>query len=318
MTAGDFQSQVYVQPAPAVAGDFASANAWYSVLAGPGALVAGSAGLVVGRFAWADLANQTPANNYGSGSVTGFVGRHQQATITTYLASSSMTIVPGKAVTLYSGGDFWVKNDGSTEALVGQKAYADLTTGKVSFAATGTPTSAASVTGYIAAIAATTFTGSISDNILTAGTVGGGGVIPIGATLTGANVATGTTVLAQLTGSAGGAGTYRVSIGEQTVTSTTITVHAGVMTVSAVGSGTLVVGGVLSDGTSTVTSGTVITQFGTGTGGTGTYYVSPSQTSGNSGAQLTIAQTGNVETKWVCMSQGLAGELVKISSHVLG
>jgi hypothetical protein len=42
--------------------------------------------------------------------------------------------------------------------------------------------------------------------------------------------------------------------------------------------------------------------------------VSPTQTAGST----TITATTNVETKWVCMSQGLPGELVKISSHVLG
>ena len=46
-----FQSVVNVQPAPAIAGDFASANPRWNVLAGPGVLVCGAAGVTVGRFA---------------------------------------------------------------------------------------------------------------------------------------------------------------------------------------------------------------------------------------------------------------------------
>src|SRR5579859_1818163 len=87
----DFQTQVNIQPAPAVAGDFASANPRASVLAGPGALVAGSSGLTVGLFAWIDSTNsQSIANNFGTGPVAGFVHRGSNtALITTFLAKSS-------------------------------------------------------------------------------------------------------------------------------------------------------------------------------------------------------------------------------------
>ena len=43
-----FQKQVNLTPAPAVAGDYASANPHVSVLAGPGGLVAGVGGVTVG------------------------------------------------------------------------------------------------------------------------------------------------------------------------------------------------------------------------------------------------------------------------------
>jgi len=74
-----FQKSVGTQPAPAVAGDFASANPRLSALAGPGGFIAGPNGLVVGRFAWQSMnvvdSNDAPAqvNNTGSGIVTGFV-----------------------------------------------------------------------------------------------------------------------------------------------------------------------------------------------------------------------------------------------------
>lgn len=314
----DFQTVVNIQPAPAVAGDFASANPRFSVLAGPGAFVAGVGGATVGRFCWADPYSQRTAVNSGSGAPTGFLARELQGLITTFLASTSMTVPQGLPITLYSGGDFWVVNSGSAEATVGMKAYANYATGLVSFAATGSPTQDASVTGSIAAASTISFTASISApptdstnaSVMNVTAVGSGTIV-VGGILSGTGVVTGTRVVSQLSGTAGGVGTYGVSI-PQTVASTTITEAAGILTVTAVGSGTLHVGDVLS-GTN-VTTGTFITALGTGTGGTGTYVVSPSGTT----ASTTITATADYETKWYAMSNGAAGELVKMSDHPLG
>lgn len=307
---GDLPNQVNVLQAPAVAGDFCSHNPRWSVNAGPGGLVAGVGGVTVGRFAWWDNVNHDVVLNSGAGAPTGFVHREQQALITAFLGNASNVVPQGFGITLMSGGDFWAKNDGSTTALVGQKAYAALADGKISFAATGSPTQGASVTASIAASTGS-FTGSISDDTLTITAVGSGTVV-VGGTLSGTSVVTGTMVVAQLSGTPGGIGTYSVNIGEQTVASTTISETYGTMTVSAVGSGALSVGGVLA-GTN-VTAGTYITAFGTGTGGTGTYIVSVNTVV----SSTTITETSTVETKWVCMSEGLPGELVKISTHTLG
>jgi hypothetical protein len=305
-------------PAPAAEGDFASANPRWTVDAGPGGLVAGSSGVIVGRFAWAtsqvvDFDN-APAivNSFGTGAPTGFVHREQQALLTTYLDMSSMTIPKGFGVTLFSAGDFWVKNNGSTQALVGQKAYADNTDGSVSFAATGSP-GTASVTGSITAQTASV-TGSIAGNVLTVSAVGSGTLYP-GSVLSGTGgggVASGTKIVTQLSGTTGGVGTYSLNIPEQTVASTTITSAYGLLTVSAVSSGTVDLGGLVA-GTG-ATTGTTVSALGTGTGNTGTYVVTPSQAMSSSA--LTVGN--NVETKFICMSPGLAGELVKISSQPLG
>ncbi|MEY3774250.1 MAG: hypothetical protein RLZZ129_1030 [Verrucomicrobiota bacterium] len=297
-----FQSQVNVNQAPAVAGDFASANPWFSFDAGPNQLVAGDGGLTVGLFAWVDPSG-TYAVNHGTGLPSGFVHRSQQGLITTYLQSAGMLVPEGFPVTLATGGDFWVVT--STAAVIGNKVYVDYSTGGVRAAATGSPVTGASVTGAIAAAASTSVTASIADNVMTV-TVVGSGLLVNGATLSGSGVTTGTQIVAQLSGTAGGVGTYQVSK-SQTVASTTITAAYGVLTVSAVGSGTLEIGSVLS-GTN-VTAGTYITQFGTGTGGTGTYYVSPSGTT----SSTTITATGDVETAWYVNSPGAAGELIKIS-----
>ena len=61
-------------------------------------------------------------------------------------------------------------------------------------------------------------------------------------------------------------------------------------------------------------AGTAITQRGTGSGGAGTYVVN-NNTFVASGI---IDALGNVETKWVAMSVGSPGQLVKMDSQPLG
>jgi hypothetical protein len=130
-----FQTVVNQTPAPAVAGDFASANPRSSVLAGPGALVSGTGGLTVGRFGWMD-ATQTYVLNAGSGAPSGFFARQgQMAIITTYLAEGSNIIPQGWEVTLYGLGDFWVQVNNTF--TVGQKVFANNTDGSVKTGAAG-------------------------------------------------------------------------------------------------------------------------------------------------------------------------------------
>jgi hypothetical protein len=305
-----FQTSVGAQPAPAVEGDFASANPRHTFLAGPGGLVSGPSGCYVGRFGWTSPVrldgDGAPANlnNYGSGAPHGFIHREMQGLITTWLAEGGLWVPAGLAMTLFTSGDFWVRNKGATAAVVGMKAYADPATGLASFAATGTP-GTASVTGSIAAGTASV-TGSISNNVLTVTAVGSGTLYP-GATLSGTGVATGTKVVGQLSGTTGGIGTYAVSIPNQTVASTTVSATHGVMTVTAVGSGAVGVGDPVSG--SGVTTGTTVTALGTGTGGTGTYIVDPTQTA--SSTALTVGVSS--ESMWYATTPGLVGELVKIS-----
>lgn len=134
-----FQAQVNQYPAPAVAGDFASANPNASVPAGPGAFVAGASGCVVGQFGWADANGLV--TNAGSGAPTGFIARDTQALIVAWLAQSSLTVQPGYAVTLMSAGDFWDQT--SSVATVGQKVFASNTTGAAQTGAAG-----ATIAGY--------------------------------------------------------------------------------------------------------------------------------------------------------------------------
>lgn len=314
-----FQTVVNIQPAPAVEGDFASANPRFTVLAGPGGFVAGPNGATVGRFVWADVLTNTILSNNGPGAPTGFLYRPgQPALITQFLAASTMLVPQGLPLSAAAGGDFWVKNAGTNEVTLGLKAYANNLTGVATFAATGTPPAAASVTGSTAPVTATSVTGSIAppptnstnDSVLTVTAVGTGTLYP-GAVLSGSGVVSGTYITQQLSGAAGGIGTYGVSI-PQTVASTTITAAAATLTVTAVGSGVLGVGQTLTG--NSLAAGTTITALGTGTGGTGTYIITPSQTVSSG----TITAAAATETKWIAMSTGAPGELIKISDHPLG
>ena len=312
---GGFQTSVGTQPSPAVAGDFADTNPRVTVDAGQGALVAGASGVTVGYFAWANYAqvdnDNGPAivNNFGYGSVTGFVAREQQGLNTTFLSDASMVIPKGLPITLFSAGSFWVKNNGTTQATIGQTAYADLQTGQVSFAS-----ASASITGSIAA-KSLSLTASITGNVMTV--TGGTGATPIvvGAILSGTaggGVQTNTQIVAQLSGTPGGLGTYAVNIPEQNIPSSTITCTYGLLTVTAVASGAVEIGALV--GGTGVAASTYITSIGAVVGGNQTYNVNLTQTVGTT----TMTPSSNIATKFVAVSSGIAGDLVKISSHLLG
>ncbi|NBT05149.1 MAG: hypothetical protein EBS94_17340, partial [Proteobacteria bacterium] len=140
----------------------------------------------------------------------------------------------------------------------------------------------ASVTGSIAAPSAT-FTGSQTTTVLTVTAVTSGTLV-VGQQLT----LPGSPVITALGTGLGGIGTYTLS-NSQTVASAqfnatapaavaafTGTISTTTLTVTSVSSGTLAVGQVITG--SGVTAGTVITALGTGTGRTGTYTITPSQT----------------------------------------
>lgn len=309
-----FQKTANLYSAPGIAGNFATANPFASAIALEGAFVAGPAGVTVGRFAWADSLGITVSNS-GTGTPSGFVLRDSNfPLITAYLAETSNIVLQGFAVTLVKAGDFWATNANTVSTKVGDKVYALYGSGSVVTGVTGTPPQGASVTGAIAPAATTSVTASIaavpansSNGSVMTVTAVGSGVLVNGGTLSGTGVASGQTIASQLTGTTGGIGTYLLTLPQAVATSTTITEAYGVLTVSAVGSGTLGIGDVLS-GTG-VTTGTTITQLGTGTGGNGTYYVQTSQTA----SSTTITATGGIETPWTCQTVAGPGEVFIMS-----
>ena len=330
---GGFQTQVSVQPAPGVAGDFCSNNPRFTVDAGPGGLVAGPGGVTVGGFAWYNGVvdpdgtptqvssnwNGWPLSGWTSGQtnnqVAGFVGRNQQGLITTFLSDASMVIPAGFPMFLYSGGDFWVKNSGTVQALPGMKAYANLANGAVAFNTTGNAPGGASGTGPIIVLNSS-FTASITGNLLTVTAIAsGGGNIQPGMTITGTaggTIAASSQITYQVSGSVGGTGVYVLNIPEQTYSSATVTGSIGQLSIGTLTSGTFGVGQIVG-GTGTAAN-TIITALASGTGGTGTYWVAPAQIMSSS----PVNTVGFAETKWIAASSALTGELCKITSHVYG
>src|SRR6185312_6035468 len=204
-----FQTQVNLQPAPAVEGDFASANPRANVLAGAGALVTGTLGFTVGNFAWAD-ANGIVNNYFTVGGRIGFIHREQQALITAFLAETSMLVPAGFPITLFNAGEFWDKF--AAGATIGQKVYAYYDDGTAYAAATATPPTNALIT----ANTATNTTLTVTANT--------GRPIAVGQPISGAGIQAGTIISAFGTGT-GGAGTYTLSLAT-TATASGVTITA--------------------------------------------------------------------------------------------
>lgn len=190
-----FQSFVNNLPAPAVQGDFAGANIRANVVAGLAGLVATPGGVTIGQGCWADPTNEVAASYWRPSSFMGFVHRDMQGLITQYLANNGFTIPGGDPVSVQSVGDFWGLFSGS--AAVGQKVYFNPVTGALTAAATGS-----GVTGAITSA-------SITAGVLTVVTITGT-PLTVGQIITGAGVTNGTYIASLGTGS-GGAGTYNLA-----------------------------------------------------------------------------------------------------------
>jgi hypothetical protein len=298
-----FQKQANLTPAPAVAGDFASANARASVLAGPGGLVAGIGGVTVGRFAWVDPVDG--ATTYGRGASgsapNGFVHREQQALISAFLAESGNLIPQGMPVTLSNEGDFWATVTGATAATVGASVYATYADGTITV---GSASANATATGSIGA----TFTATGSGANLTTSAVTG--LISVGDSVAGTGVPVGTTIVSQTSGTPGGAGVYVTSLAT-TISAATGTAFGTVMNVTAVGSGSLDIGESVT-GTGVPAGAVIASQISGATGGVGVYRLSVAAAA--YAASTALTSVGGVLTNFVCRSVAAVGELVKIST----
>jgi hypothetical protein len=211
------------------------------------------------------------------------------------------TLSGGAQVVAVCGDFVYALEDDLTPVMIGQMNTA---TGQVGIVDNGVNVyivdDSYRYTWFISSPSSAIFTGSISGTTLTV-TVMQSGTIAVGQAIFGQGMAQNTVITALGTGS-GGVGTYTVS-DSQTVASTVInsvaspaivtgSISGTTLTVSAVTSGTLKIGQTI-EGTG-VTDGTIITAFGTGSGGTGTYTVSSSQTVPSSAAQFTGQIAGTV------------------------
>jgi hypothetical protein len=195
------------------------------------------------------------------------------------------TLSGGQQVVAVCGDFVYVLESDLTPVMVGQL---NTSTGQVGIVDNGVNVyivdDSYRYTWFISAPSSAIFTGSITGTTLTV-TVMQSGTIAVGQAIFGQGVAQNSVITALGTGS-GGVGTYTVS-DSQTVASTAINsvaspaivtgaISGTTLTVSAVTSGTLKIGQTIEG--SGVTDGTIITAFGTGSGGAGTYTVSASQT----------------------------------------
>ena len=140
-----FQKAINITQAPAVEGDFASANPRHSVLSNEGGFKAGTGGVLIARFCWADVATNTLLLNSGTGLPTGFLHRNMNGLNFSYFTTpdaASFIIPAGFPVgELFNGGDFWVRHIGAGAVSIGMKAFtqnvAGANAGAIQFAATG-------------------------------------------------------------------------------------------------------------------------------------------------------------------------------------
>ena len=268
-----FQTVVNQTPAPAVAGDFASINPRATVLAGPGGLVTGPNGVTVGKFAWVEPGGVI-ANNYGAAPNVpdGFVHRDQQALITSFLGQASNVVPPGFPITLFSAGDFWATNLGPGVISKGTTLYAGYADGGLYTAApTGASVTATLGSTNTASLGAT-FTGaaSVASNQLVVTAVTG--LISIGDTVNGSGITDAPTILAQVSGTTGGAGTYTLSKVE-TCTGGTVTSFGNIVNVTVV-STYISVGDTISGGAGFPVAATIAAQVSGTAGGVGVYQLS--------------------------------------------
>lgn len=270
---GSFQTRVNLYNPLAVAGDFASANPRATVLTPEAAFVAGPNGVMIGKFAWV-AADGVTVNNYASAGVTpdGFVHRDQQGLLTEYLQAAGLLIPPGFPVTLMADGDFWATNLGVSSLAPRSPIYAGYADGGIYSAAPAgasvTATLGSTNTGSLGA----TFTASAgspdTELVVTAVT----GLISIGDTVSGTGITAGTTILSQISGTAGGAGTYGLSAAN-TCSAATVTSFGSVLDLTVV-STYVSVGDTVVKSTDFPSGVTITAQLTGTTGGVGTYQLS--------------------------------------------
>lgn len=246
-----FQSVINNQQAPGVKGDFASTNPFASVLSGQGTLVAPPGGLLVGNFFWVGP-DGTCSQSFVSGWQIAFLGRNEQALITTFLGEASMLVPQGFPVVGFNEGDFWAQFEAG--GTVGNNVYADPNNGAPLAGATaptlGTGTGSAGFRGT----ATLNGTAVLNVTAVTAGIVSPGDLVTD--ITTGSNIPAGTTILNQLTGIAGGVGTYTMSAVGVAAVGDTVATSSANMLLTAIANGSFNIGDVFS-GTA-VSAGTKI------------------------------------------------------------
>lgn len=261
-----FQTEINDYQAPGVAGDFASTNTnMVSVLAGPGALVAPEGGLTVGNFFWVGPNGET-SQSYVAGWQVAFLGRNMQALITEFLGEATMLVPKGFMVTGFSAGDFWANFPAG--AAPGDYVFADPNDGTpLANSADSAPTLGTATASAGSTVTATlNSTTTLNVTAVTHGLISPGDAVTDSTTA--GNIPAGTTILQQLTGTAGGVGTYEMSAAATAnAVGDTVVTTSDQMLVTAVADGSLNDGDVFSGtdvpaGTSIVSQATPFSGVG--------------------------------------------------------
>ena len=325
-----FQSQVYSYPAPAVVGARATMNPTSTIAAGPLGLTAGPLGLTVGKLAWVSYAvagGPGMANNFSPTQPTvpnGFVNNEQQALVTTWLGVNGLVVPPGYQCTLFGRGDFWAKavyND----CAAGNKVFANLFSGDIYGAATGSFVSAA--VGASASITGTIAAGSYSFNV----TAFTSGTLAVGQQITGPGLTNGNyyiesagTLSLPASSGTGTINLTQAAVSAQTTQPFTTIANVGIggcvcssvsssssttMTINTVTSGTIVPGQQIQAITN-IPANNWVASLGTFNGTSGTIIMGLAST-GTITAQA-CQFSAWIETPWYILSPGNVGDLVKI------
>lgn len=300
-----------------VPGDWAGANIRASIPVGPWAFVAPPSGVSIGGIGWGNPETGICSSYFQPNSFPGFVHRAQQGQAlqtagAAVLANvASLLILSGYPVTPQAQGDFWGLFLGGCS--VGNSVYANPTTGALVAGASGASVTATGGAGTISASGALTVT-----TAPTSGALAVGQIISMAGVPPGTYLASGSGTawqLANLDGSAiptVASDTSFTAYGQQAVqwlcmesipaaASFTATLAAeggngpmGLLTVSAVASGTIEVGQWIQSAGATPIALTancqIIAQISGTAGGVGTYLTSNVPAAVGSGETFTTYQ----------------------------
>jgi hypothetical protein len=198
---------------------------------------------------------------------------------------ASVTGSIGGVVTASAGAAFTATGSGvnlTTSAVTGVIHVGDIVAGTGVPAGTWIVSQTSGSAGAAGVYVTSQATTSSGDSLTTTSTVldvtaEASGTLQTGDVLSGTGVTVGTAIVGQLTGSAGSTGTYRMSGAAQKFSSTSVTSLSATLKVTAVASGT-VVAGLLLSGTSVTATTRVTGQISGTTGGVGLYSLDHSST----------------------------------------
>jgi hypothetical protein len=265
------------------------------------AKVEGATDATIGATVYAD---------YADGSVT--IGSASTGASATGSIGATTTATVGATFTATGSG-----TDLTTSAVTGFISPGDVISGTGVTAGTTIVSQTSGTAGGAGVYVTSAATTSSGDTLTAFGTVMnvtavGGGRVSVGETVSGTGITSGATVTAQLTGSAGSTGHYRLSLASTAYSASgTKTTFGTTLNVTAVASGTMRVGDPIT-GTGVPANSVIATQVSGTVGSIGIYTISNAASA--YAASTTLTTTGGVLTSFKAQSACDVSELTKIST----